>query len=266
VIDPDDDTSLLLSPPDLRLDGLVSWVTGASRGLGRAVAYGLAGAGAQVLLNARSVDALTDVATQIRGRGGTAETLAGSVSDPETIQRAAEFIGERWGRLDILVNNAGISPAFERAERIDDSVWREVLDVNLSAPLACARAALPLLERGGAGSVVNISSIHGARAHERLVAYAASKGGLEMVTRTLAVEWASRGIRVNSVAPGYLATEMTAGLLEHERWSEALRARIPMGRFAATTEVVPAVLFLAGPGSSYITGATLYVDGGWTAT
>jgi NAD(P)-dependent dehydrogenase (short-subunit alcohol dehydrogenase family) len=258
--------SLLTNPPDLRLDGRVAWITGASRGLGRDLAYACAGAGAELLLCARSADALDEVAGEIRGHGGVVEVVAGSVSDPAVIGRAAALIEERWGHLDVLVNNAGISPAFVRSENLDEAVWRDVLDVNLSAPFECCKAALPLFERAGGGSVVNISSIHGTRAHERVIAYAASKGGLEMVTRTLAVEWAARGIRVNSVAPGYLETDMTAGLREHARWSESLRARIPMARFAAAAEVVPAVLFLAGSGSSYITGATLYVDGGWTAT
>jgi NAD(P)-dependent dehydrogenase (short-subunit alcohol dehydrogenase family) len=124
---------------------------------------------------------------------------------------------------------------------------------------------LPLLERNGGGSIVNISSVHGARAHERLIAYAASKGGLDMVTRTLAVEWAERRVRVNAVAPGYIETEMTANLRGHAHWSSELIGRIPMRRFAATAEIVPAVLFLAGAGSSYMTGSTIYVDGGWTA-
>ena len=261
----EDDRRLLNEPVGFGLEGRVVWLTGASRGLGRTLAYALAGAGAQLLLCARSEAALEEVAGDIRDHGGTAEVLAGSIADPELSERAAQLIGERWGRLDALINNAGISPAFARAERLDLDVWRDVIDTNLTAPLITSRAALPLMVEAGGGSVVNISSVHGARAHERLVAYAASKGGMEMLTRTLAVEWADRNVRVNSVAPGYLQTDMTTGLLEHERWGAALRARIPMGREGATGEVAPAVLFLAGPGSSYITGATLFVDGGWTA-
>jgi NAD(P)-dependent dehydrogenase (short-subunit alcohol dehydrogenase family) len=167
--------------------------------------------------------------------------------------------------LDILVNNAGISPAFVPSERLSDAQFHGVMNVNLFGPFVCSREALPMLEAAEDASVVNVTSIHGNRAHERLIAYAVSKGGLEMVTRTLAVEWAARQIRVNSVAPGYLATEMSAGLREHPAWSEKLLSRIPMQRFAAVEEIVPAVLFLAGPGASYITGTTLYVDGGWTA-
>jgi NAD(P)-dependent dehydrogenase (short-subunit alcohol dehydrogenase family) len=261
----DDDRRLLSEPVGFGLEGRVVWLTGASRGLGRTLAYAFAGAGAQLLLCARSADALEEVAGEIRGHGGAVEVLAGSIADPDVIARAAALIGERWGKLDALVNNAGISPAFTRAERLDVDVWRDVLETNLTAPLIAARAALPLMEAAEGGSIVNISSVHGSRAHERLIAYAASKGGMEMVTRTLAVEWADRNVRVNSVAPGYLQTEMTDGLLGHERWGASLRARIPMARVGATGEVAPAVLFLAGSGSSYITGATLFVDGGWTA-
>jgi NAD(P)-dependent dehydrogenase (short-subunit alcohol dehydrogenase family) len=247
------------------LEGRTAWVTGASRGLGREIALALAGAGARLLLTARSQAPLEQLAEEINGRGGVAHVVAGSITDAAVVEQSAVTISEQFGRLDILVNNAGISPSFVPAERLSQSDWQAVLDVNLSAPLACCQRALPLLDAAGGGSIVNISSIHGSRAHERLIAYAASKGGLEMVTRTLAVEWATRGVRVNAVAPGYLETDMTAGLRDHERWSEALLSRIPMRRFGMTSEVVPVVLFLVGPGASYITGTTIYVDGGWTA-
>jgi NAD(P)-dependent dehydrogenase (short-subunit alcohol dehydrogenase family) len=261
----DGDRALLSDPPTLRLDGRVAWVTGASRGLGRAIAFALAGAGADVMVTARSPAPLQSVVEAIRAQGGQAHLTEGSVADPATITRTVSAIDATWGRLDVLVNNAGISPVFRPAEHVDDDTWREVMEVNLRAPFACARSALPLLEAGGSASVVNVSSIHAVSAHERLVAYAASKGGLEMVTRTLAIEWADRGVRVNSVAPAYSWTDMSSGLLDHEHWAAQLRSRTPMGRFASTAEIAACVLFLAGPASSYVTGTTLFADGGWNA-
>jgi NAD(P)-dependent dehydrogenase (short-subunit alcohol dehydrogenase family) len=259
-----DDASLLAQPPTLALDGKVVWVTGASRGLGRAIAFALAGAGAELLLMARSSEALDDVAGTIRQAGGVAHVAVGSVSSPTDVAAAAAQIEQRWGRLDALINNAGISPSFRRSEAVDDDEFLAVLQVNLAGPFMTAKAALPLLEPGG-GSIVNVSSIHGTTGHERLAAYAASKGGLELLTRTLAVEWAPRGVRVNSIAPGYLNTDMTTWLRGHEHWGAELLAKIPMRRFGEPAEIVASVLFLAGPASSYITGATLFADGGWTA-
>jgi NAD(P)-dependent dehydrogenase (short-subunit alcohol dehydrogenase family) len=259
----DEDARLLLEPPGLRLDGKVAWVTGASRGLGRALAYALAGAGAELLLMARSEAPMRRIADEIAAAGGVAQVVVGSVDDPADVAAAAERIDRHWGRLDVLVNNAGVSPMFTRSERVTAEDWRTVLDVNLTGPLACCQAAFPAMADGG--SIVNVSSIHGVSAHERLVAYAASKGGVEMLTRCLAVEWAPKGIRVNSIAPGYLETEMTVALREHPRWRPSLLAKIPMGRFGTTAEIAASTVFLASDAASYVTGTTLFADGGWTA-
>lgn len=173
-------------------------------------------------------------------------------------------IEREWGRLDVLVNSAGISPAFKGAELIEDEEWRQIVDVNLSGAFFCCRETGRLMLQQGSGSIVNISSVHGSVGGARLAAYAATKGGVEALTRTLAVEWAGRGVRVNAVAPGYFETEMTAGL-RRGRWRQWLLERIPAGRFGLPEQLVPAVLFLATDASSYGTGATLFVDGGWTA-
>ncbi|MFN8231915.1 MAG: glucose 1-dehydrogenase [Actinomycetota bacterium] len=256
---------LLDEPPSLCLTGRSAWVTGASRGLGEAIAFGLAGQGAEVILTARDAVALARVEAAIHERGGRALAVPGSVTDPAARASAVARIEAEWGGLDVLVNNAGISPHFARAESLDPEVLGEVLEVNASGALGSATAALPMLEARGGGSVVNVSSVHGSRAAERLVAYAASKGALEMITRTLALEWADRGIRVNSLAPGYIETAMTEGLRKSPRWSKQLLERTPLGRFASTAEIVACVLFLSGPASSYVTGTTLFADGGWSA-
>lgn len=254
-----------IEAPSLRLDGKVAWVTGASRGLGAALARALAAAGAEVVLSARDGDALARLADELLAAGCAAHAVPASIAEEADVRRVVKHIGERLGRLDVLVSNAGISAPFTRAERLDPADWRKVLDVNLTGAFLCAHAAAELLMDDGGGSVVNVSSIHGVAGSERIAAYAASKGGLDALTRALAVEWAPRGVRVNAVAPGYLETEMTHGLRTHQHWSKVLLERIPLGRFGRPEEIAPIVVFLASDAASYLTGATLYVDGGWTA-
>lgn len=259
------DAALLREPPDLGFEGRRVWVTGAGRGLGRSIACALAGAGAEVFLSGRSPGPLEEIAEAIVAAGGKAEAIVASVTNPAEIETAVARIGEAAGRLDALINNAGISPYFTRSERLEPEQMREVLETNLIGAFACTRASFPLLERGEAPSVVNVSSVHGSRSHARLLAYAVSKGGMEMLTRTLADEWADRGIRVNSLAPAYIETEMSDGIREHERLGAGVLARTPLDRFATTAEIAACALFLASPIASYVTGATLLADGGWSA-
>jgi NAD(P)-dependent dehydrogenase (short-subunit alcohol dehydrogenase family) len=248
---------------DTSLAGRVAWVTGASRGLGRAVALRLAEAGARVALTARDARRLETVRDEIAAAGGHALLAPGSVADVGEVLAAADTISTTWGRLDVLVNNAGISPSMTRSEEVSADEWRQVLDVNLSGAFYCAQAAGRRMTDGG--SIVNVSSVHGAVGMPRLAAYSATKGGLEALTRTLALEWADRDIRVNALAPGYVETDMTAGLRANDRWRQRLLDAIPMGRFAREEDLVPAVLYLASAASSYMTGTTMTLDGGWTA-
>lgn len=259
------DLQLLERPPDLSLANRVVWITGASRGLGRTMAFAFAGAGAEIVISARSPEPLEEIAAAVREHGGAVHIAPGSVTSAEDVAAAVATIEASHGRLDALVNNAGISPHFVRSERLEVEALREVLETNLVGAFACCRAAQPLLAAAEGSSIVNIGSIHGHRSQERMLAYAASKGGLEMLTRTLADGWVDFGIRVNSLAPAYIETEMSEGLRRHPSWSAELLSRTPLGRFATTAEIAACALFLASPISSYVTGATLMADGGWSA-
>jgi NAD(P)-dependent dehydrogenase (short-subunit alcohol dehydrogenase family) len=249
----------------LSLEGKVAWVTGAGRGTGRAIAEGLAALGASVLVQARTAEEVDLVAQKIRADGGQANAIVGSVADPETAERVVDLAMQEYGRLDVLVNNAGISPTLRRSEKVTDEEWAAVIDTNLSGPFYSTRAAGRVMLAQQSGSVVNISSVHGSVGFPRLAAYSASKGGLELLTKTFALEWAGSGVRVNAVAPGYLETRMTEGLRDSDRHREMIRSQIPLGRFGRPDEIVGAVSFLASDASTYVTGTIVRVDGGWTA-
>jgi NAD(P)-dependent dehydrogenase (short-subunit alcohol dehydrogenase family) len=249
-----------VSAPDFSLDGQVALVTGAGRGLGRAIALGLAGAGADLVLAARSADQLDAVAAEARALGREARAVPTDVADAASVE--ALFAGV--ARLDVLVNNAGISPYYRRAEQLAEAEWRQVLDVNLTGTFMCCRAAAARLAESK-GRVVNVVSVGARVGLPRLAAYCAAKAGVEALTRVLALEWAERGVRVNALGPGYLVTDMTEGLRSRPQMNDMLISNTPLGRLGAPDEVVGAALFLASEASSYVTGQTIYVDGGWTA-
>lgn len=246
------------------LKGRVLWVTGAGKGLGRAIATTLAKASATVAVTSRTAADLESLAEELRSADLEVHSYPGSVSDPEAVRRLARAVRDDHGGLDGLVNCAGVSPSFERSEKVPDDTWTGVLDVNLTGTFYCCREAGAIMLEQGGGTIANISSIHATSGFPRIAAYAASKGGIEALTRTLAVEWADRGVRVNTVAPGYFSTELSRPLLE-SRWAERVVSNIPMGRTGDPEELSGAVAFLMSDASSYVTGSTISVDGGWTA-
>jgi gluconate 5-dehydrogenase len=248
-----------------RLAGSIVLVTGAGRGIGREIAVTLAAAGASVALCARSTGELTDVAAEIAVAGGTAAPFPADITLDGAPEAVVAEVEREFGPLDTLINAAGVSPIYTAAERIAPSDYDMIMATNARAPFQFAQAAgLRMLERGS-GSIVNITSIGGIVALPRLAAYCAAKAALNSLTRVLAVEWAARGVRVNAVAPAYVETAMTSGLISHETLGPALLADTPLGRFAQPRDVAGIVLFLASDAASYITGQTIGVDGGWTA-
>ena len=245
-----------------RLDDRVALVTGASSGIGASLSAALAGAGARVVMSARRVERLDELAKSLPG----SVAVRCDVADDSDLEALVQTTVEECGRIDILVNNAGISEV-QPAEDEPPEVFRQVVAVNLIAPFLLTRLVARHMLANGGGSVINIASVLGLRGVGQIpqAGYAASKGGLINLTRELAAQWARRSIRVNAIAPAWFPTEMTDEMFADEGAQRWIRRRTPMGRPGQLDELDGALIYLASDASAYVTGQVLTVDGGWTA-
>ncbi|WP_254537833.1 SDR family NAD(P)-dependent oxidoreductase [Halomarina litorea] len=247
------------------LSGRVAVVTGGSRGIGRAIALGLADAGATVVPTARSADDVQETVDRIEDAGGEGLAETVDVADVESVESLFDRVGEELGGADVVVNNAGINPgnALGTPDRVDPEGFDTVMDVNLRGAFLCARAATEHLQKDG-GSVVNVASVGGLVGLPRQHPYVASKHGLVGITKSLALDWAP-DVRVNCLAPGYVATDLTEDLTSDDDLRAAILRQTPLDRFADPEEIAGPAVFLASDAASYVTGSVLTADGGWTA-
>ncbi|MEZ5853960.1 MAG: SDR family oxidoreductase [Hyphomicrobiaceae bacterium] len=256
----------MTSPLDLfKLDGRVALVTGSSAGIGEALARGLAGAGATVVINGRTEAKVDGVVASLAATGAKASGSIFDVTDSKAATAAIEAIERDVGPIDILINNAGIQ---RRAplEDMPDETWREVIATNLDSLFYVSKAAARHMIPRRRGSIINICSVMSELGRATVVPYTAAKGGVKMLTKGMAVDWGKHGIRVNGIGPGYFTTELNAALVADEKFSSWIAGRAPLGRWGNVDELVGAAIYLASDAASFVTGHILYVDGGMTGS
>ncbi len=243
------------------LKGKIALVTGSSHGLGLTVARGLAKAGATVVLNGRDKLRLDTACSDLRAEGLKASGYAFDVTASSEIEAQLSLIREEIGPIDILVNNAGIQIRAP-LEDYKEEDWKRLIDINLTAAFLVSRAVVKDMIRRQRGKIINICSLQSELGRQTITPYAASKGGMKMLTRGMATEWGKHNIQVNGIGPGYFMTEMTQALADNPEFDRWLKARTPAGRWGKPEELVGTAIFLASEASSFINGQIIYVDGG----
>lgn len=253
-----------MNNPMFDLTGRTALVTGSSRGLGRAMAEGLARAGANIIVNGTRSDSVQAAAAEMRAAGFTAEGLAFDVTDEAAILRAFADLDARGVAVDILVNNAGIQL---RKPMVDLSTaeWQRVIDTNLTSAFVIGREAGRRMVARKHGKIINIGSLTSDLARATVAPYTVSKGGIKMLTRAMAAEWAEHGVQANAIGPGYMLTDMNQALIDNPAFDAWVKGRAPARRWGLPEELAGVAVFLASPAANYINGQILYVDGGFSA-
>jgi gluconate 5-dehydrogenase len=246
------------------LKGRTALVTGSSRGLGRAMAEGFAAAGAAVILNGSDAGRLTTAAAEMKGAGHAVHEARFDVTDEGAVISAFERFDAEGIAIDILVNNAGIQLRKPMVELATDE-WRKVIEANLTSAFVIGREAAKRMIPRGRGKIINIGSLTSELARATVAPYTVAKGGIKMLTRAMAAEWAAYGIQANAIGPGYMLTEMNTALIENETFDAWVKGRTPSRRWGKPEELVGAAVFLASAASDYVNGQIIYVDGGMLA-
>ena len=246
----------------MNLKNKVAIVTGSRRGIGKAIALALAKAGANIVVSDINLDDCNKLVEEIKAINGNALAVKTDVSNPEDVSQMINLTTEKFGKVNILINNAGIYMQKSFTD-VTEQDFDRILNINLKGVFLCSKAAVPEMIKQGKGKIINIASIAGQVGFADSSAYCASKGAIINITRELALELAQYKINVNAIGPGVIETDMTKNLLKNKATKEALLANIPLNRIGKPEDIANAALFLASDNSDYITGITLFVDGGW---
>ena len=252
--------------PLFQMDGKIALVTGASKGIGEAMARGLAEFGASVVVSSRKQEAVDKVASAFRADGLEATGIAANMGNGDDIQLLVEKTVETYGGIDIVINNAAANPVFGPIQETDERAFNKIIDVNLKGPFELCKAAYPILKKRGGGSIINISSIGGIKPEEFIGIYSVSKAAINSLTQAMAQDWGADNIRVNSICPGLIRTKFSEALWSDQKILDRFLKKIPLNRAGTPEDVAGLAVFLASDAGAYCTGGVYLLDGGYLST